>query len=124
MPRGHMPFTEFYFKVLVLREAGKILGIVVGVIFAIVLYLVSLVFPGSASDIMATVFVVFVVFVVAGCIGIVYGVISALFRKPKPRPEWAPHNAIANPDPPWFDSNGNRLYVRVVDCWERVKPEL
>jgi hypothetical protein len=34
---------------------------------------------------------------------------------------WAPEGALRNPDPPWFDANGNRLWKREGDLWVRLE---
>jgi hypothetical protein len=41
-------------------------------------------------------------------------------RDAKWRREWHPEGALKNPDPPWFDAQGNRLWVRQGDAWVRA----
>ncbi len=37
------------------------------------------------------------------------------------RRDWAPEGALRNPDPPWFDANGNRLWKRDGNQWVRLE---
>jgi hypothetical protein len=120
--RPDLPYTELYFTVVVWRAIFKVLGAIGAGIFFVLYLIVDAIDPDDAANFIAGT-VVFLI--AAGALAVLYLILAVLYRlviprKPQPRPEWVPHGAIANPPGDWLDSNGNRLWVRVGDHWERA----
>jgi hypothetical protein len=123
--RPNMPYTELYFKVKVLREVGRILAGFAAVIFVGFYYILTLIVPNQADDVIGA---IFFILIAGGALAILYMIVNGIYRifipaPPKLRPEWVPQGAIANPKGDWFDSEGRPLWVRRGDQWIAINRE-
>jgi hypothetical protein len=112
-------WTNFYFKILVLREAGRIIGAVLGVILAIFIYILCLIFPSNGADIAAGVFI-FVI--VAGAVAVVYLIVykAITYKPPTVNETFKAIGLVENPPTgtPWFRPDGSHIqYDRATGKW-------
>jgi hypothetical protein len=113
-------WANLYFEWSVFWIVARIIGAVGGSLLALGYFILASMFPAEASQIAVAIFCTIVLLFILLVIAQIYLWCS----KPGPRAEWVPSGAIANPPgEDWFDKNGNKLWVRVGDKWERITPE-
>jgi fatty acid desaturase len=119
--RPNMPFTETYFMFVVLRAVFSAITKIFAWLMLIGIFLTWTFVKGMVPDDDSG--------FALGCIiaAWVLGVPLLLVlwfksigrraqaRDVKWRRDWAPEGALRNPNPPWLDENGNRLWKRVGD---------